>query len=680
MKSYRHILLLLAVMVLTAGSNAQNPTPSPEPNSNVDYTVRSSIEVGYRWRDIDGSLQKYQSDQNYKRGLRIFDSSFLLESSKKDDPFDSVLVSASGWGSDPSGYLRVNIAKAGAYRYDSVTRRVSYFNNLINHVNPNGTASSLHNSNLSHHFGDHDLTIFPENDKLRFRLGLGYNRTDGPAGYTHRAYSDEFGVRSDVDLRSIDFRTGVEGEILGFNMGLTFGHRTFRDHTNFFLDGPSLGNNTANSARLSTFDRTEPISGAMQFANYYFQRTFARRLDVTGRIIYSFSESDFSLDENYTGRDNSNNQIDQDRFHITGRSKRGQTRGDLGVTFRATDSFRISNTFTFDDFDINGSNVQFNHQISRTAAGASRAPVIDNDTEQRSTSYRKYSNLIEGDYHFGSRFSLNFGYRYSKRDVAIWGFDRDLDPVTTVYHFEESENTTHSVIAGFKLKPTKDWSIFADIDHGTADNVFTRVSNYNYANFRIRSRASLNKLVFNVSAIARRNENPAYSILDPTREFINQVRTKNFSASLDWTPVQKFNLSGGYTYLQLTSLSDIRVPLTGGYQNGLSEFYIRDSYFFVDANVNLKRVAFFGSYRLSKDKGQGNRITPAFTSPNIVTSYPMNLHSPEFRVAIRLTRNVEWNVGYQYYKYKDILTSSQNYNAHLPYTSLRLYFGRSADR
>jgi len=132
--------------------------------------------------------------------------------------------------------------------------------------------------------------------------------------------------------------------------------------------------------------------------------------------------------------------------------------------------------------------------------------------------------------------------------------------------------------------------------------------------------------------------------------------------------------------LYLTSLSDIRVPLTGGYQNGVSEYYVRDSYYFIDANLNFKRVAFFGSYRFDDDSGQGSRATPPFTSPNIITSYPMQMHSPEFRVAFKLHKNIDWNFGYQYYKYQDVFTPAQNYSAHLPYTSIRFYFGQSADR
>ena len=115
-------------------------------------------------------------------------------------------------------------------------RRVRYFNDLINHVNPNNTPSSLHFANTTHNLGDFDVTVFPESEKLRIRAGFSYNRTSGPAGYTHRAYSDEFGVESEVDYGSDDFRFGAEGKWLGFNMGFTYGHRDYRDRTDYFLN------------------------------------------------------------------------------------------------------------------------------------------------------------------------------------------------------------------------------------------------------------------------------------------------------------------------------------------------------------------------------------------------------------------------------------------------------------
>jgi hypothetical protein len=63
----------------------------------------------------------------------------------------------------------------------------------------------------------------------------------------------------------------------------------------------------------------------------------------------------------------------------------------------------------------------------------------------------------------------------------------------------------------------------------------------------------------------------------------------------------------------------------------------------------------------------------------LIASYPMSFQSPEARLAIKLHQRLDWNVGYQYYNYNEstiVGPRPQNYHAHLPYTSLRLYFGR----
>ena len=79
-----------------------------------DYTVIRSIEFGYRGLSVDGDLNKYQSDLNYKAGPRLFDSTFLMKSKDgKGDLFDTLLVTSTGWGADPNGNLRVSVEKAG---------------------------------------------------------------------------------------------------------------------------------------------------------------------------------------------------------------------------------------------------------------------------------------------------------------------------------------------------------------------------------------------------------------------------------------------------------------------------------------------------------------------------------------------------------------------------------------
>ncbi len=60
-----------------------------------------------------------------------------------------------------------------------------------------------------------------------------------------------------------------------------------------------------------------------------------------------------------------------------------------------------------------------------------------------------------------------------------------------------------------------------------------------------------------------------------------------------------------------------------------------------------------------------------------IRSLPFVFQMPEARLSFKLQRRLDWNVGYQYYAYKEKppFNTGLGYHAHLPYTSLRLYFG-----
>src|SRR5436190_21356929 len=87
------LVIIFGLTFLLGVATAQQPSPSPTPKKTEakpeststaagedagDYTVISSLEVGYRGQKVDGDLNKYRSDLNYKAGPRLFDSSFLM--------------------------------------------------------------------------------------------------------------------------------------------------------------------------------------------------------------------------------------------------------------------------------------------------------------------------------------------------------------------------------------------------------------------------------------------------------------------------------------------------------------------------------------------------------------------------------------------------------------------------
>ena len=224
--------------LLTMGVVAQQPSPSPSTDTPTeqgekagDYTAIGSVEFGYRGLSVDGDLNKYKSDLNYKAGPRLFDSSFLLKSTDgKGALFESLLASSTGWGADPQGNLRVSVEQPEWYRFDATYRRFKYFRFLNNFANPNWVFSPAnfsvppklttgeHGQDTRVHLGDFDLTLLPKNERIRFNVGYSPERYSGPAFTNYHSGGNEFNLLSEVRSRANDFRVGADEKIRQWNL------------------------------------------------------------------------------------------------------------------------------------------------------------------------------------------------------------------------------------------------------------------------------------------------------------------------------------------------------------------------------------------------------------------------------------------------------------------------------
>jgi hypothetical protein len=731
------VLWALALcLFLVSSTSSQQSSPSPTPQSSAaaktepiavdagddagDYIIISTLEFGYRGQRVVGDLNKYRSDLNYKAGPRVFDSSFLMRSKDgKGQLFDSLLVTSTGWGSDPYSNLRINVEKPEWYRFNATYRRFKYFRFLNNLANPNWVFSPAtfsvppnpvtgeHGYNTRTEMGDFDLNLLPKNRTIRFNIGYSPERYSGPAFTNYHVGGNEFNLLSQLRSRANDFRLGADGQVGPIDFSFMQGFRRFRDDSSINL-GPTPGINLNPAvASFTSFNRNEPARGSVNYTRFSAHTLVAKKLDITGRIVHSKATSTFAFIENFTGR-NFNpritgwppgplaatpNTLNLGQYNITGNAERPNTLGDIGVTFLATNKFRISNTFRVEDFTIDGLAVFSDFfSITRGSGASLRTDTISfrNLDANRVTKYRKYQDTIEGDYQFNARYSLHFGYRYGSRRIEerFDGFNLGSNgsvtpPPARTSTVNIEDNHTHAFFGGFKARPANNWTVYFDAEHGTADNVFTRIGNYNYTNIRAKSRYSPNKKVsFNLALITRNNANPSEIAGVSLQDFGVDTRSRVFTSSVDWTPNARVSFSTGYNYNWLNSdavidyfFNSVRHPI------GHSLYFIRNNFFYVDTTAQVApRVTLFAAYRINKDNGQGSRVGDPTGSPGIlIQSYPMSYQSPEARLAIKINRRLDWNLGYQYYNYREstlVGPRPQNYHAHLPYMSLRLYFGR----
>ncbi len=675
----------ICILFFLGGLKAQEVTVSNDPvggsasvvqdaDATSDWEVKSSFELGLRGKDVKGNINKYRSDLNYGAGFRLFDSSLLVTAKEsKGKPFDSLLVTGTGWSADPNGFARISVEKLGWYKFDSTVRKITYFNNLDNF------AEGEHTRDTRRNMGDFDVTILPQNRRVKFHVGYSYNRNDGPATSTYDYDRDEFPLTTQYLTKSDDFRFGVDLNFLGFDFSFNEGYRRFKDYTSYSIDGPQLGTNPNPNSSIATFSRTIPERGKIFDHRMTVHRSFAKRVDFTGRYIYSDSISRFTMLDLLTGIDRSGNPIILDRSDVSGNASRPNSIGDLGVTVFVTNKFSISNTFSFNSYRISGGNYLYQSVVKTNPSGTPLPIAITNTSAYRYSNYRRYMNTFEGDYAVNRYLTFYLGYRYSNRRVGLNLLDVNLVSSDPTADSEMATNVTNTFIGGFKASPIpKKWMIYFDIDRGQADNVFTRLANYNTTNFRIRNIVKpIDELSINFSYERKDNTNPSRADTTPPTNFSADIKTNIIAGTFDWSPNRNVTVNGGYTYNKVTSIADVIFPSTppGGIGQGMSIYYLRSNYFNLDGWFQPhRRVSVFASYRISRDNSKGDFYDA--TTRLIESSYPLSFQSPEARVIFRLTKRLDWNIGYQYYKYDELVRSSQNYSAHLPYTSLRIYLGR----
>ena len=719
-----HTIGLVLVLMVTMGLvSAQQPSPSPKKSDSSDkppetgenagdYTVISSVEFGYRGISVDGDHNKYQSDLNYKAGPRLFDSSFLLRSREGEGAlFETLLVNSTGWGADPQGNIRASVEQPEWYRFDATYRRFKYFRFLNSFANPNWVFSPAnfsvppkpttgeHGTDTRVHLGDFDLTLLPKNRHVRFNLGYSPERWSGPAFTNYHVGGNEFNLLTEVKSRANDFRIGVDGSLGPLNYSFLQGFRRFRDDTSIHNGiNPGINVNPA-AANLTTFNRDEPARGSVDYTRFSLQTLIAQKLDITGRIIYSKSEQNYSFVESFTGRNwnpritgfpptppaATPNILNLGLYNLTGNSERPSWLGDLGLTFLATDKFRISNTIKVETFEINGAAL-FSDFFSLTRGTRTDTIGFSNRNVITGIDYRKISNTIEGDYQFNPRYSIHLGYRYGTRRVteSISGFNLGSNSPTPLTPASDTEeNHTHVFIGGFKARPANELTFYFDAEHGTADNVFTRIGNYDFTNIRAKSRYKpTSRVTFNLAVIAKNNANPSEIADVSLNDFGVSTKSRIFTSSIDWAATPRFSITAGYNYHWINSKAIVDYFFNSvQHPFGNSLYYVRNNFFFVETVARIApRATLFAAYRINKDNGQGSRVANPTGNPGtLIASYPMSFQSPEARLAIKLHHRLDWNIGYQYYNYNEstvVGPRPQNYHAHLPYTSLRLYFGR----
>ena len=115
-KCYRHVagslLFLLCLGCLAAPMSRAQEVEEQTGINEGNYNIKQSIEFGYRFTDVNGSQQTYDTMVNLQQGPRLL--GFTTEFRSLDHHgtfFDDFYLSNFGYGGDPNDVSQIRLTK-----------------------------------------------------------------------------------------------------------------------------------------------------------------------------------------------------------------------------------------------------------------------------------------------------------------------------------------------------------------------------------------------------------------------------------------------------------------------------------------------------------------------------------------------------------------------------------------
>jgi hypothetical protein len=657
----RTLALLIGAAAALAAQQTVAPTDAPVGSSrgnNTDgYNIVNSIETGYRFAEAGGDFGKYRSDVNFGNGIRLL-SSFLTINSREGHGhyFDEIVLTTQGLGNDSYENATFRIQKNRIYRYDMMWRQDDYFNPALT------ISYGEHFQNTTRRLQDHDFTLFPQSN-IKFFLGYSRNTQSGPAITTIQLFDsrgDEFPLFANIRRQRNEYRIGNEIKAFGFRLNWTRGWDDFKEDTPIDLTARSLGNNPADQTSLSSFTRREPYHGTSPYWRVALFNEGKNWYAVNGRFTYTAGRRAFVLDELDTGMSRIGT---LNRQVLTyGDANRPVTTGNLNISLFPGSRLTITNSTSIYNVRTDGN---------------SYYRVVDNSnlsTELLNFQYlgiRTIANETELNFRLNPALAFFAGYNYSNRRIRSIEQDTSVDGGNPDVLAAEQTNQLHSGILGVRFRPMKPLTIVLDGEIGRTDHPVYPVSDRNYHLLGARAQYRVRNLT--LSAVARANYNTNSVSLS---SFSSHART--YSADASWQARDWLSFDASYSKLHLYTVGGIAYFANLNFITGESSYYFSNIH---HGNLGVrfslrKRADLFLGYSRIQDTGDG-RSTPtgrgigsALPAFQAAQTYPLTFQSPLARFSLKLHERVRWNLGYQYYGYREEFSNLQNYRANTGYTSL----------
>jgi hypothetical protein len=659
------------VFLLIAGSVVAQPpvAPTNEPTEpsrgeNVsNYNVLQSFEAGYRWRTVGGDEDMYRSTVNYGDGIRLLSSSLSVQSRDGHGGlFDQILLNTLGLGNDPYQSAVLRIEKNRLYRYDFTWRSDAYFN-------PGLTLSyGQHQIDTTRHLQDHDITLFPQSN-FKFLFGYSRNTQSGPALSTIQLFDgsgDEYPLFANVKREQNEYRLGTDAQLFGFRLNVLYSWVDFKEDTPTTLVTPSQGNNVNDLTSLSNFSRAEPYHGTSPYWRVALFREGKKYWAMNGRFTYVAGKRGFVLDENSFGADRIG--ANTQRQVITfGNAQRPAATGNL--TFSVFPISKVTFTNQTSVYNIRMSGDSYFEQYTN---GSSITPIyffnflgIQTIANTSDVQYRPRWWLV-----------IHGGYNYSDRRISSIAAANLGAPNLSQPSIDQT-NRLNAGVLGVAIKPLRSITLNLDGEIGRNSKPIFPVSEGDY--HALRARLEYRHKAFRLSGLARSDYNTNSQSL---ASFASH--TRQYSADGSWTPKDWFAVDVGWAKLHLDSLGGISYFVNRQLITNDQSFYVSN---IQSANLNahfaIQKVAdlLIGfSYIEDFGDSRANPLATSVTAPNVppaflaAQTFPLRFLSPQARISFRIRPKIRWNLGYQYYGYREDFSTLQNFRANTGYSSISWSF------
>jgi hypothetical protein len=580
---------------------------------------------------------------------------------------------------------------------------------LNDYYNPNLViALGEHFKDTERRWQDHELTLFPQS---WYKLHLGYSRNeeDGPALTTEQTLGQTVTpalLYTNLKRDNNTYLIGGELELFKIKINIQRRWDAYKEDTSYALDTAGLLGKT-NASSVASLNEAQPYHGVTPgwLGNVFTERRWLR---VNGRITYAGGKRNSIFNEYYTGGatgfpgTTSSSRVNE--ILIFGTARRPALTGNGSVSFFPTDKLTLVLNNTYSDIRMVGDN---------TYAQYSAATQQLSELNFQYLGIRLFTSSFDARYQLTKKLAVYTGYQYSDR--AIRSIEDQTTTSTTTFGggaggppaggsgtggppsggggtgpvvgpavgtgvLYRQSNHLNAAVAGFNWTPLQSVRLHVQGEIGRNEQPFTPIADANYHAIDARLQYKLKKL--QLSGVYREKYNDNSIMLTAF-----SAKSRNYSADATWTALSWMSLDASYSRLHLNTIGGIAFfagSPTPSEITGDQSIYISNIH---AANLGLrfnvgKRTEAYVGYNITRDVGDGrstntgpsNAVSALFYS---VQTFPLSFQSPSARVSWRITEKLRFNIGYQYYGYKEdfgLLSVNQNYRANTGYTSLLFSF------